>query len=90
MKEFEKDSLNFKEKLKNILLRIKNSSENKRFTKKKHLIIQKMKKKWVWVWASYTQKYWNSVWVLGFIPNFCVFWVWILGVGMKPIPKTQT
>ena len=31
-----KDSFNFKEKLKNILLRIKNSSQNKIFKKKKH------------------------------------------------------
>ena len=45
MKEFEKDLFNFKEKLKNILLRIKNSSVNKIFKKKKHLIIQRMQKK---------------------------------------------
>ena len=37
MKEFVKNSFNFKEKLKNILLRIKNSSQNKIFKKKKTL-----------------------------------------------------
>ena len=50
MKEFQKNSFNFKEKLKNILMIIKNSSENKIFKKKKH---------WVLVWVSYSN-------VLGF------------------------
>ena len=64
MKEFVKNSFNFKEKLKNILLRIKNSSQNKIFKKKKTLNNSKNEK--------------NNL-GLGFIPKIIGFWVWVLG-----------
>ena len=34
----------------------------------------------------------KKIWVfaLGFIPNFLGFWVSVLGVFMKPVPKTQS
>ena len=66
MKEFVKNSFNFKEKLKNILLRIKNSSQNKIFKKKKTLNNSKNEKN-------------NLGLGLGFIPKIIGFWVSVLG-----------